>query len=133
MSEASTGVSSPSTFAEAFAAAPVSCPGCERARSVAVGSQGEVERLTATLSRVEGRVRMLVDEVEDECVRDSGDHNSIVRSASLSPEQQTTITKVVTDGLTAKIERMTTVGPVIGAELYNKGIWAVGIVCICDS
>lgn len=53
MSEASTGVSSPSTFAEAFAAAPASCPGCERARSVAVGLQGEVERLTATLARVE--------------------------------------------------------------------------------
>ena len=51
--EASTGVSSPSTFAEAFAAAPASCPGCERARSVAVGLQGEVERLTATLARVE--------------------------------------------------------------------------------
>lgn len=69
--------------------------------------------------------------IEDVTVRDSGDHNSIVRSASLSPEQQTAITKVVTDGLTAKIERMTTVGPVIGAELYNKGMWAVGIVCIC--
>jgi hypothetical protein len=53
MSEASTGASSPSTFAEAFAAAPASCPGCERARSVAVGLQGEVERLTATLARVE--------------------------------------------------------------------------------
>lgn len=53
MSEASTGVSSPSTFAEAFAAAPASCPGCERARSVAVGLQGEIERLTETLGRVE--------------------------------------------------------------------------------
>ena len=52
-SDVITGVSSPSTFAEAFAAAPASCPGCERARSVAVGLQGEVERLTATLSRVE--------------------------------------------------------------------------------
>lgn len=47
-----TGVSSPSTFAEAFAAAPASCPGCERARSVAVGLQGEVERLTAMLAQV---------------------------------------------------------------------------------
>ena len=52
-SDVITGVSSPSTFAEAFAAAPASCPGCERARSVAVGLQGEVERLTATLARVE--------------------------------------------------------------------------------
>ncbi len=40
------------TFAEAFAAAPASCPGCERARSVAVGLQGEVERLTAMLAQV---------------------------------------------------------------------------------
>lgn len=53
MSEASTGVSSPSTFAEAFASPPASCPGCERARSVAVGLQGEIERLTETLGRVE--------------------------------------------------------------------------------
>lgn len=52
-SDVITGASSPSTFAEAFAAAPASCPGCERARSVAVGLQGEVERLKATLSRVE--------------------------------------------------------------------------------
>ena len=52
-SDVITGASSPSTFAEAFAAAPASCPGCERARSVAVGLQGEVERLTATLARVE--------------------------------------------------------------------------------
>ena len=85
MSEASTGVSSPSTFAEAFAAAPVSCPGCERARSVAVGSQGEVERLTATLSRVEGRVRMLVDEVEDECVRDYGAGVCVTHEYDLVP------------------------------------------------
>lgn len=56
MSEASTGVSSPSTFAEAFTAAPASCPGCERARSVAVGLQGEVERLSSTLARVEARL-----------------------------------------------------------------------------
>lgn len=84
-SDVITGVSSPSTFAEAFAAAPASCPGCERSRSVAVGLQGEVERLTATLSRVEGRVRMLVDEVEDECVRDYGAGVCVTHGCDLVP------------------------------------------------
>lgn len=87
MSEASIGVSSPSTFAEAFAAAPASCPGCERARSVAVGLQGEVERLTATLSRVEGRVRMLVDRSRTRCVRDYGAGVCVTLSMTWSPSK----------------------------------------------
>lgn len=63
-------------------------------------------------------------------VRESGDHNLIVRSASLTPEQQTAVTSLVTLRLRGTIERLNTVGPVIGSELYTKGKWAIALVLV---
>jgi preprotein translocase subunit SecF len=63
-------------------------------------------------------------------VREAGEKNVIVRSVSLSPEQQTAVTHLVTEDLKASVERMNTVGPVIGNELYRKGVWAIVFVAL---
>jgi preprotein translocase subunit SecF len=63
-------------------------------------------------------------------VRDSGDSSLIVRSASLTGEQQGSISNTVAKDLNATIGRMTTVGPVIGNELYRKGMWAIFFVSL---
>jgi preprotein translocase subunit SecF len=69
--------------------------------------------------------------VESVTTRLAGEADVIVRSASLSPEKQTEVTKLVAEELKGTIVRMNTVGPTIGAELYSKGIWAVIVVSFC--
>jgi preprotein translocase subunit SecF len=69
--------------------------------------------------------------IESVTVREAGENNLIVRSASLSPAKQTEVTTLVAETLKGTIARMNTVGPTIGAELYSKGIWATGIVSLC--
>lgn len=68
--------------------------------------------------------------IESVTVREAGDTGFIIRSATLTPEQQGTVTTLLTSDLTGTIARMNTVGPVIGSELYRKGAWAIVAVSL---
>jgi preprotein translocase subunit SecF len=79
----------------------------------------------------EAAVKVFTDaKIESVTVREAGDTALIVRTASLTPEQQSVVTKIATETLKGTIARMNTVGPVIGNELYRKGAWAIVFVSL---
>lgn len=62
---------------------------------------------------------------------DDGREGYIVRTRDLTEEERimvsTTLSELKEDG---EIVRFTTIGPVIGEELKDKAIWAIGLVCL---
>jgi preprotein translocase subunit SecF len=63
-------------------------------------------------------------------VRDSGTQSLNIRTATLSSDQQGKVAPLAKNTLNGTVTRLTTVGPVIGAELFSKGVWAVGVVSL---
>lgn len=66
-------------------------------------------------------------------VRGAGDDSYIVRAESLSNEMRTALPSALAiDGQNpAKIERLTDIGPTIGAELRTKALLALTLVILC--
>lgn len=62
-------------------------------------------------------------------LRTSGENGYILRTEMLSAENANTVAAVL--GVTgAHVDRVTTVGPVIGQELRSKALWAIALVVI---
>ena len=64
-----------------------------------------------------------------ETVEDAGREGYILRTRDLSEaERQSMETVVLSEGVGAELIRFTSIGPVIGEELKDKAVWAVGAV-----
>jgi preprotein translocase subunit SecF len=68
-------------------------------------------------------------------VREAGDETGrvgyLIRSEDLSEEERVTLNDTLTtmsEG--AEVTRFTSIGPVIGQELKDKAVWAIGAVCL---
>ncbi len=66
--------------------------------------------------------------LESVSVRGAGDDSYIIRAASLSPEARTALPGAIANGT---IEKLTDIGPTVGAELRTKALLAMALVITC--
>ena len=82
-----------------------------------------VEEVVATLGLTSASVRESVDE--------AGNDSYLIRTRDLSESERLELSSAATElGTGGEVSRFTSIGPVIGQELRDKAVWAIGGVLL---